>query len=611
MKTGCCLAFTVVVLATACSGSSVELADVHGSVAHDVRDAADSTSGPDSGGTDGREDAQKPEVLAETPDASAQDLPGLDSAVFDTFSEASDKFDTLDLPAPDAQETVAETVDVPPPEPLPYPDKTPYQVKGIQPDHWPDKDEIAGNGAGSVAMNLVWYGWEPQVKAPPCAADEQQFDGRCFAISGGVDGEIRDYTDRGVVVTAVIYGVPEWARQNIDCSPIGPGFEVFCAPDNPADYARFAGMLAKRYNGLNSNGRIADFVIHNEVNSNDWFDVGCGQGKPCDAQAWIGVYADNYAAAYDAIVTQQPHARVLMSFTHHFDTAFDKPAQNSPLLSVKTFVTAMEGKLGDREWRVAYHPYPPNLLSPDFSADDLPKVTYGNIGVIVGWLAAAFPQHPHAWDVQLTESGVNSLAPQSSPQAQADGVCRSLYNITATPGITNYIYHRMKDHPVEVAAGIGLGLVTDYGDFKPSWATWALSNRIDLDPPQLSCGFENLPFTRLVRGYKAGRGHWASTRLLPAGFAEEQVYRLHYGAQPGAIMLYECMKGDDSFVSKEPGCEGQQPMGPLGYIAQQPFDGAVALYRCIHPNGSDHMISADPNCESYETEHKLGYAAKW
>ncbi len=460
-------------------------------------------------------------------------------------------------------------------------------------------------------MNLVWYGWEPAPKAAPCGDGEQEFDGRCFEVSGGVDESIAAYTDLGVVVTAVIYGVPAWARQEVACSPITEGFEVFCKPDDPGDYARFAGMLARRYNGLEGHGRIADFVIHNEVNSNDWFDIGCGQGAPCDPDAWIQIYADNYAAANDAIHAEQPHAKILMSFTHHFDTTFDQPGAQNPLLSVKTFVTEVAALIGDREWRVAYHPYPPNLLNPTFSPDDLPKVTYGNIGVIVGWLRATFPNDPHAWDVQLTESGVNSLAPQSSPEAQADGVCGSLYNVVGTPGISNYIYHRMKDHPVEVAAGIGLGLVTDYGDFKPAWVTWALSNRIDLDPPQLSCGFENLPYTKLVRGYKGGRGHWASTRLLPAGFTAEQSYRLHRETQPGTAMLYECMTGDDSFLSKDPGCEGQLTMGPLGFIHGAPADGTVPLYRCISTNGDDHMISADPGCESYDTEELLGHAQPW
>jgi hypothetical protein len=494
------------------------------------------------------------------------------------------------------------------PSALPYPDKTPYDVKGLQPDFWSDKDEIAGNGTGAIAVNLVWAFWEPAKDTAPCGGGKVEYGGHCFTIDAGVDGEIKQYTAKGLVVTGVVYGVPAWARPGVNCSPVAPGFDIFCAPDNAMDYARFAGMLAQRYNGLNGNGRVADFVIHNEVNTNDWFDIGCGQGTPCNAQNWMDTYADNYAAAYDEIVANQPHAKVLMSFTHHFGTTYDKPNQTNPTLSVKTFVKTVASKLGDRDWRVAYHPYPPNLLKPQFSADDLPLVTYGNVGVIVGWLMAEFPNDPHAWDVQLTESGVNSLAPHSTAQAQANGVCDSLYNVTATPGISSYIYHRMKDHPAETAAGLGLGLRDTNGNAKPAWAVWATSNRIDLTPPQLSCGFENLPHTRLVRAFKAGRGHWATTRRPPAGFVEEQVYRLHYSEKPGTLMLYECMKGGDSFVSKQADCEGHQPMGPLGYIHTDPVPGGVALYRCVSGNNSDHMISPEPNCEVYNTEELLGYA---
>ena len=137
-----------------------------------------------------------------------------------------------------------------------------------------------------------------------------------------------------------------------------------------------------------------------------------------------------------------------------------------------------------------------------------------------------------------------------------------------------------------------------------------MANRHDLSPPQLSCGFEYVPYTRLVRGNNPGVGHWATTRLLPPGYTEEQEYGLYREEEPGTHLLFECLVGNDSFVSTASNCEGQQAMGPLGWAHSDPVPGTVALYRCNSEAG-DHMISPDPNCEGYTTESLLGYVFTW
>ena len=373
--------------------------------------------------------------------------------------------------------------------PIEYADKSFYSIKGIHPDHY-GPEELTGGQIGNISVNLLWTKWQPVLKNK-C---DIKYLGHCFKKDKVADMLINRWNKVGTKTTGIIYGVPEWARKNNkSCSPAQKGFEIFCSPDNPQDFARFAGMLAKQYKG-----KITNFVIFNEVNTNVWYDIGCGE-KPsdCDYKKWVKSYSDNYNAAYDSIIKENPNAKVLISIDHHFDLGPGVINTDvGQVLSAKELIKEIDKKAGNRNWNVAIHPYPPNIRCSNFSVDDLnkyKKITFGSIGLVVGWLHKEFPTKFEKLDVQITEAGVNSANLCSSEKAQAKAICDSFRNVLGTPGITNFIYHRLKDNTQE--GGLLLGLIRMDDKRKPSWKTWTSLNQLG----SYNCGFEFLPYTRLQR----------------------------------------------------------------------------------------------------------------
>lgn len=482
-------------------------------------------------------------------------------------------------------------------------------IKSLQPD-FQDRAQIIGNEVHGVAMNLVWAEWQPQ-QSKSCGANQVQYDGYCFNKNQAIIDAIREYTNHGVVVTAVVYGVPDWARR--DC--VNPKKRVvqapmFCAPvdGKASDYGRFAGFVANFFNGEKGNGRVADFVIHNEVNSYMWFNIGCSDTN-CNLNTWTRVYADSYNAAYDYIKKEQKNAKVLISFDHYFG------ATKGISYRADNFLKTLVPKLGNRDWMLAFHSYPPDLASPEFGANDYNNhgiISFGNIGVLAGWLRQNYPNDPHAWEIQLTENGINGVG-ASMQQRQRAQLCQAFRNVLGTPGITSFVYHRLVDHPDEVAGGLGCGLWNEDRSPKPAWTTFALANRKGVGAGWPSCGFDILPYVPLMRGYN-GKKHWVTSRQFPSGVKVEQTWHILREQAPNTQLVYECRvggpNGDHTLISTLANCENQFNMGPMGYVYKTQVAGTSPIYRCYIATTGDHFISSDPNCEGQKEESLIGYGFK-
>jgi len=489
---------------------------------------------------------------------------------------------------------------------LPYPKRNGFDLKSLHTDHWPDRQELVDANTSGIAVNLVWENWQPTLETN-CAGSQIQYDGQCFTVEIAFDHLIEFWSQQGKPVTAILYGVPSWARDNSICTADTDATARFCAARNPNDYARFVGMIANRYNGLNGHGRISDFVIHNEVNMNQWYKVGCGSGIACDQEKWITDYTANFNAAYDRIVAVQPAARVMIPFAHHFDTAFDDASGSNPIISVKTFLRGFHAQAGGRKWRIAYHPYHKRLDSAVSSFNDLPRVTFGNIGVLAGWLRQQFPLQPESWEIHLTENGVSSNG-QSDEFSQNVAVCNSYRNVLGTPGIENYIYHRMQDNNYEAIRGAAFGLRREDGSPKPVWDTWANMSGRWGQLTNLDCGFENLPYTKLTSSTNASGDYRASTRVVGDEYGNVNQWFLLREYEQNTYMAYECAAGASSYVSTDMFCGGQLSFGPVGYVHEYNADNRVALFSCT--NGSQIYSSDEYGCGNDDVVEFIGYVKK-
>lgn len=488
----------------------------------------------------------------------------------------------------------------------PYPAKTVYQMKNIQPDSTPwgapgssswnaNVQQLVGNQAGGVVQDLVWASWEPSYPAT-CTGSQVNFEGHCFTVDPGADATIATFSAQGLAVTGILYGTPSWANSGKTCAG-----SVWCSPNSAADYGRFVRFIANRYNGLNGNGRVVDFVIDNEVDAQSWYNCGC-----TGASAWEQDYANNFNAAYDGVKAEQSSARVLMSFDHTWSPAFDSGTQ----ISVSEFIAAVASRVGTRNWQIALHPYSIQVGGPTFSPDDINAgyTTFGDVGVIVGFLQQNYPGTAAASAIELTESGFDSNTSNgNSESGQNTGLCNSFYNVVGTPGIDNYVYHRLIDNTGE--GGLLLGLWRTDQTQKPSWSTWALSNRSG----SYACGFSSSDVTTLTRSYNSSRGHWVSSRLAPSGFTAEHSFHLERSAASGTTPLYECQVSKHNMISNSVNCESSggnanTNMGPVGYIHNSSGSGLVPLYRCHVGNpATDAFVSTEQGCEGQATDYLLGY----
>lgn len=349
-------------------------------------------------------------------------------------------------------------------------DQTPFpqtpDKKGLSVQMVPDAISLGIHHA-TVNVSLGALMTSPKNGAPAINAN--------YARS--IESQVKSLSDAGVVVYLILLAYPthDAAKDALLLHPKAKADQKYTiaafnsdTPEGIANYRRLVAFLAERFSGAHPEaGRAWGYIIGNEVNSQWlWYNL--------DRMPMAGVvseYEKAVRAAHEEIAKHSAHARVYLSFDHHWNTSMPNISDQEAYRG-RDFLDAfakLARERGDFEWHVAHHPYADNLGNPRtwldkdaWPTDDSPHITFKNLEV-----ACRHMQQPELlWQgaprrIILSEQGIHCLATPDGETLQSAGFAYAWEKIARQPLIDAFIWHRHVDHARE--GGLRVGLWT----FKP------------------------------------------------------------------------------------------------------------------------------------------------
>ncbi|MCA9231123.1 MAG: hypothetical protein KDA57_10750 [Planctomycetales bacterium] len=289
-----------------------------------------------------------------------------------------------------------------------------------------------------------------------------------------LDARIKTLSDNGVVVHLILL-VYQSGNEATDRLMLHPGYDQ-TAPNRLGAFntvteegrawlTAATEFLAERWSRPDRKfGRVAGYIVGNEVNSHWWWS---NMGRVTLLE-FADAYLEAVRLVHQAVRRQSSWARVYISLEHHWNMRY--PAgdefQSFPGREfVDTFARrAREDRRGDFDWQLAFHPYPENLFEPRFWNDataepteDTPRITFKNLEVLTTYLGKRellYEGKPRR--IILSEQGFHTPEGPEGEAIQAAAYCYAYRKVEALEGIDAFILHRHVDHPHE--GGLRLGL---------------------------------------------------------------------------------------------------------------------------------------------------------
>ncbi|HVR35283.1 MAG TPA: DUF5722 domain-containing protein, partial [Methylomirabilota bacterium] len=334
--------------------------------------------------------------------------------------------------------------------------------------------ELAEMGVQHITVNLSLTGLF--ALTPGEDREEIEWDGLTLFVRRHAleqyDRLIGFATRHGMVVSAIVLirfnGDPAFVGRIVhpEADPAGEYAMPNLATEAGARvYEAALAFLAERYaRPGDPHGRITNWIPHNEVDYGwTWTNMGL---QP------LAVYLDTYLRSMRLChLTARrfnPHARVFISLTHHWNVEPDPGWRSYSPRTMLEWLARYSVVEGDFDWGVAYHPYPQNLFKPDTWNDeraahdfDTELITMKNIEVLDAWMRrpAMRRSNGEVRPVMLSEQGFHTADYGAAAQRlQAAALVYAWHKIQPLDSIEVFHNHRWLDPPHE--GGLLLGVRT-------------------------------------------------------------------------------------------------------------------------------------------------------
>ena len=361
----------------------------------------------------------------------------------------------------------------------PFP--TAKSKKGLQVQLLNDALEL---GIGHAALNLNLAQLVDVHDRPDSLT--WQSNGKTFRFRSdyvrAMDQQVKPLSDAGVIVSLILL-VYQSNDPQLDSVLLHPLYDASCPNHLGAfntvtsagaqQYIAAVEFLAAHYHATNyPYGRVANFIIGNEVNSH-WFWSNRGR---CTMEEFAEDYLLAVRMANTAVRKASVSARVYLSLEHHWNIRYPggDPGQAFAGKGFLDYFHRRAQEEGDFDWHLAFHPYPEDLFEcrtwNDRSAlpqADTPRITFKNVDQITRYLAAPGWQYsgpPHesyslrTRRVILSEQGFHAADGPEGEVRQAAAYAYAYRKVANNSGIDSFILHRHVDHAHE--GGLRLGLWT-------------------------------------------------------------------------------------------------------------------------------------------------------